>query len=382
MRNSNPDPSLAFFERLPVAALVLELAPRRSEAMPAPDPQRLRVVVANAAAERLFGPLSVEACLGETELMEVAARVAASGEPAPPDELFLPGAGRVMLVHAFPCGEGRVGLQLDDTAAGLHQSVLDCVPSTVFVKSAAKGHYIRVNTACEVATGAPREVAIGKTLADLVPPETAREFAEADAQVFAGGKDVSFDEVLPTANGPRNVHTTKRPLYFPDGTPRAIIGVSHDITEQVTSRNALARSRDELDVTRTNLLATILELSTPVLPIDEGVLVVPLVGRLDDQRGRQFVDTLLAGIQHHRAVTVILDVTGLELAAEGPALLVRATRAAALLGTECVLVGITPAAATTLVALGTDFGALVTCADLRAGVAHARARRGAQRRRG
>lgn len=375
MRTSTPDPSLVYFEGLPVAALVLELLPCPPGQDPASDTERLRVVTTNAAAERLLGPLPIGAAFGQSELTSVAARVAATGEPAPPDELFLAGPGRVMLVHAFPCGEARVGLLLDDTAACLHQAVLDCVPSTVFVKSAADGRYIRVNTACEVSTGTRREVAIGKCLADLVPPDSAREFAAADARVFAGGAEISFDEVLPTPDGPRHMHTTKRPLYFPDGSPRAIIGVSHDVTEQVASVNALARSRDELDATRTNLLATILELSTPVLPIDDGVLVVPLVGRLDDQRGRQFIDTLLAGIQRHRAATVILDITGLELAADGPALLVRATRAAALLGTECVLVGITPAVATTLVALGTDFGGLVTCADLQAGVAHARARR-------
>ncbi len=51
-------------------------------------------------------------------------------------------------------------------------------------------------------------------------------------------------------------------------------------------------------------------MATPLLPVADGVLVMPLIGKLDAQRAAQMTDTLLAGVALHRAHTAILDVTG------------------------------------------------------------------------
>ena len=121
------------------------------------------------------------------------------------------------------------------------------------------------------------------------------------------------------------------------------------------------------------------ELGTPLVPIAEGVLVMPLVGRIDAARAERMLGVLLEGIEQQGARVVLLDITGVR-AADGEAAsgLVRAAQAARLLGAEVVLTGIGPELARTFVELAADFGALATKATLGDGVAYAlgKAKRG------
>lgn len=120
------------------------------------------------------------------------------------------------------------------------------------------------------------------------------------------------------------------------------------------------------------LLHMIREMSTPVIPVHEGVLVMPLVGVVDSARARNIVEALLPAIEKEQARVVILDITGVPMVdtAVAQALLLTA-RAAQLLGAVPVLVGITPPVAETIVALGVDLSGLVTKADLRSGLEYA-----------
>jgi rsbT co-antagonist protein RsbR len=114
-------------------------------------------------------------------------------------------------------------------------------------------------------------------------------------------------------------------------------------------------------------------LSTPLIPLDEGLLVLPLIGRVTADRAEQILETLTAGVVAQRARVAILDVTGVpEADAEFAEALVLVARSTRLLGAEVVITGMTPAIARTLVALGADLGQLTTCGTLRDGIAHAR----------
>jgi anti-anti-sigma regulatory factor len=149
-------------------------------------------------------------------------------------------------------------------------------------------------------------------------------------------------------------------------------------------RGQMSRERDKqmLELERAyadqeRLLKTVHELSTPVIPVHDGVLVLPLVGMIDSSRSAQVMEALLNAIQQNRASVVIIDITGVPTVDTGVANhLLRSTRAAALLGATCVLVGVAPAVAQTLVQLGIDLGALVTRNNLQAGIAYALALRG------
>ncbi|MFB0538199.1 MAG: GAF domain-containing protein [Anaerolineae bacterium] len=123
------------------------------------------------------------------------------------------------------------------------------------------------------------------------------------------------------------------------------------------------------------LLATVRELSTPIIPVLDRVLVMPLVGAIDTARSQQIIETLLSAITTHDAEVVIIDITGVSTMDTRVAnYLLEATRAASLLGAQCVLVGIAPEVAQTVIHLGVDLSGLVTMSDLQSGLQFALAR--------
>lgn len=118
--------------------------------------------------------------------------------------------------------------------------------------------------------------------------------------------------------------------------------------------------------------ARVRELSTPLIRLTSRVLLMPLVGQMDDQRARQVMETLLEGIAVHQAEVAILDITGVATVDSQVASgLVQTARAAALLGTQVVLSGISPVIARTLVHLGVDTGCMQTCTSLEGAVVDA-----------
>jgi rsbT co-antagonist protein RsbR len=114
------------------------------------------------------------------------------------------------------------------------------------------------------------------------------------------------------------------------------------------------------------------DLSSPIIPVLDGILVMPLIGVIDPQRATVLIDTLLRGIEHHRASIVILDVTGVPIIDTQVArTLINAARTVKLLGTKTILVGLRPELAQTIVGLGLDLTELISQADLQSGVKYA-----------
>ncbi len=127
--------------------------------------------------------------------------------------------------------------------------------------------------------------------------------------------------------------------------------------------------------TQRSLLETLRELSSPVIPIFEGILVMPLIGNIDTQRASDILEGLLTGIERYRAQVVLLDVTGVPIVDTSVANhLLKAAQAARLLGAEAVLVGVRPEVAQTMVQLGVSHLGLTTRANLQSGVEYAFAR--------
>jgi rsbT co-antagonist protein RsbR len=114
------------------------------------------------------------------------------------------------------------------------------------------------------------------------------------------------------------------------------------------------------------------ELSTPIVPIHEGVLVLPLIGNIDSRRATQIMEDLLEQISISGADVVILDITGVPVIDTGVAnYILQTARAVRLLGSQVVLVGIGADIAQTIVQLGIDLNTIVTRANLRAGFEYA-----------
>ncbi len=116
----------------------------------------------------------------------------------------------------------------------------------------------------------------------------------------------------------------------------------------------------------------IVRLSTQVLPLYRGILVLPLVGSVDAERAETMTAALLAAVSRHGSRVVVLDISGVPAVdAEVGGRLVRAATAVELLGAQPLLVGVGPQAARAMVLSGVDLGRLTTLADLESGLQHA-----------
>ena len=114
------------------------------------------------------------------------------------------------------------------------------------------------------------------------------------------------------------------------------------------------------------------ELSTPVLQVRERLLILPIIGVLDDQRADQLTEQLLGGIRRHRAKVVVIDITGVpEITAEVANHLVQAVDASRLMGAGVIITGLSPEIAQTLVTIGVDLTKMNTVGDLQGGIEEA-----------
>jgi rsbT co-antagonist protein RsbR len=156
-----------------------------------------------------------------------------------------------------------------------------------------------------------------------------------------------------------------------------------ELGSQITQATIDMHHRDlverlqEASATQAQLREAIQELSTPIIPLYIGVLAVPLVGRVDSQRAQVLTEALLEAIAREQAEIVLLDITGVAVVDTNVANhLIQTARAAALLGSQVVLVGISAEVAQTLVQLGLDLGQLVTLSNLQSGLEYALSRQG------
>ncbi|MFC8083129.1 STAS domain-containing protein [Streptomyces sp. NPDC057340] len=121
----------------------------------------------------------------------------------------------------------------------------------------------------------------------------------------------------------------------------------------------------------------LLEVATPVIKLWEGIVAVPLIGTLDSARSQVVMESLLEAIVAQRAQYAILDITGVptvdSLVAQH---LMKTVAAARLMGAECIVSGIRPAIAQTIVHLGIDLGTILTRAGLADALAYALAQQG------
>ena len=160
-------------------------------------------------------------------------------------------------------------------------------------------------------------------------------------------------------------------FVIPDqtGQPDLIVGIVRDLTAQYQAEAERAALQQQIiDIQREALW----ELSTPLIPISDKVVIMPLIGTIDSQRAHMVMETLLEGIARHQSHLVIIDITGVAVVDTQVAqAFIQAAQAVKLLGARVMLTGIQPQIAQTLVHLGADLSGIMTYGSLQAGIAAA-----------
>lgn len=247
-------------------------------------------------------------------------------------------------------------------------TLINNAPNHIYLKD--RNHrFVLVNKQFSLASQRSAAEFIGLTEADLFPAETAAALLAVEAEIIASGVPVDVEEELVTEEGTLWLHSNKFPIYDNEGV---CLGIGAFITN-ITERKRLDADRMALkEQVIEAQQAALRELSTPLLPLTEGVLAMPVIGTIDSIRASEILETLLQGISERRAHTAILDITGVrDVDVQTASALVNAARAARLLGARVILTGVSPAVARTLVTLDADMDGIAILATLASGIAHA-----------
>ncbi|MBC1562433.1 STAS domain-containing protein [Listeria booriae] len=111
------------------------------------------------------------------------------------------------------------------------------------------------------------------------------------------------------------------------------------------------------------------ELSAPLLPIFDGISVMPLIGTIDTERAKLIMENLLIGVVKHRSDVVLIDITGVPIVDTMVAHhIIQASDAVRLVGCQAMLVGIRPEIAQTIVNLGIELDQVITTSTMKKGM--------------
>lgn len=125
------------------------------------------------------------------------------------------------------------------------------------------------------------------------------------------------------------------------------------------------------------------ELGTPIVPVYEGILLIPLVGQINEFRAMRVTEQVLEAIVQQQADVLLIDITGVPIIDTSIANhLMTLTRAVRLLGTDVIMVGLGAGIAQTIVHLGINLNGIATLANLQDGLVEALQRRGLSIRNG
>lgn len=233
-----------------------------------------------------------------------------------------------------------------------------------------RGTIIECNTAMSAMLGYDREELIGMAVMQVVAPESR---ATVKAHLAASDQTPYETSCLRKDGSLAPVRAYGRLLPYKGRTVRCT--TMRDLTAIKQAERALRQSIAQEEKIRAQA-ETLAELSTPLIPLSDEIMVMPLIGTVDPQRAQRVLETLLDGIADRKPRIAILDITGVSTVDSAVAdALVRAARAVRLLGAQVVLTGLRAEVAQTLVGLQSDLSGIITCGNLQSGIDYARTHR-------
>ncbi|WP_333691931.1 PAS domain S-box protein [Chloroflexus sp.] len=243
-----------------------------------------------------------------------------------------------------------------------NRALLEAMPDLMFVLS-QDGVFLDYKPDRSGTLIMPPEAFLGRKVAEVLPPSLAAqvlhhlellrqtgELQQFDYQIVVDGREEAYEARMVASNA-------------------EVLVLSRNVTEQRQAERERNAMQEQIIAAQQ---ATLRELSTPLMPIANGVVVMPLIGAIDTARAQHIMETLLNGIAEHRAREAIIDITGVKVVdTQVAGALIRAARAASLLGAQVILTGISPEIAQTLVYIGAELRDMTTKATLQEGINYA-----------
>jgi rsbT co-antagonist protein RsbR len=344
--------------------LILQLLPSTAPSSP-PPPE---------AADALGQALAGFALIAE-EL--VARRAAAAEAEAHLNELLAMIVGLVSFNYTTRVAVGDAGTIFDAFGSGLNMLAEELAASTVskeyvnnIIESMSDMLVVtdrdaRIRTvnqsACDL-LGHPREALLSRPFDTFFLGLSAAELSAAGGVRHQECSCVTRDGAsVPVSFSAAVMRTV-------DGALEGLVCVVRDLTEAKRGEEERWRLREAVQ----RQAITLEELSTPLIPITNEILVMPLIGTVDEARSAQIVEALLHGVVTRRARVVIVDITGIKtMDAAGVEGILNAVKAVSLVGAEVAVTGVRPEVAQLLVAEGYNFSTIKTFGRLQNGIVYA-----------
>jgi PAS domain S-box-containing protein len=358
------------------------------------DDWTLRMIAANSTVEELTG-LSPDKIVGKTldenfpglrehGVPQAFAEVVRSGEPFEMENVYgderviesafafravaLPGNCVAVLFENITARKQSEQRMVEYTEESqMFQAVIDAAPDGIAFASLDTGRIFYANPVFRAMCGYGDQT-IGMPFTDIYtesPARMAQIIQEATEQGVWRGEVGS--ERKDGSTFPAELSGTV--LRGADGQPRIAAGLLRDLTVQKQAEAERAELQQQIIEAQRNALR---ELSTPLIPISDKVMIMPLIGAIDSGRAQQIMEALLDGVAQHHADLVILDITGIRVVDTQVAqAFIQAAQAVRLLGAQVMLTGIGPQIAQTLVSLGIDLSGIQTQGNLQTGIAAA-----------
>jgi len=247
-------------------------------------------------------------------------------------------------------------------------------------RATLKGQFTWVNQAWADITGYNRDELLTMGIKDITYPEDMHLSKEYMMQILSGKtpKQTTVEKRYICKDGSiiwgRIVVTLVTDEF--DQQTRYLVAVIQDIT---TEKEAEFEKQHLQEMVINSQKQAIRELSTPIIPVMDGIIVLPLIGAIDSRRAQDLMRTMLKGIAKQRAKIVIMDITGVvQLDSDIAAYLDKIIQAARLKGASTIITGMSDAVAETIIDLGIDWHTLETVRDLQTGLVVALQRMGKQ----
>jgi rsbT co-antagonist protein RsbR len=262
------------------------------------------------------------------------------------------------------------------------QTILDHMPIGVVLVEAGSSRPVLGNAGLERILGKRLDKGVTRdelpTSYRFVHPGTERTLTpeELPSQRAVRGKSMVVAEVdiLHSDNERVRTDSIAVPILDESGAVKKVIVLVIDVTARKDAEEERVRLQEE--VIRFQA-AALTERSSPLIPITDEILVLPLIGSIDTERGHQVLDTVLHGTSQRGARVAIIDITGVHtIDTHAAATLTAAAQALRLVGVEPVLTGIRAEVAQTMVGLGVHLDGITTRSTLQAGIQYALRRLG------